>query len=119
MDPHDGDQEGRLEGDHDDATYTDAEGDLRYHPHHDDWVDNTWYDADGVNRGRHIVYRDVTRPTPVPNVPWLLMEPIAHESRRRSWVRFLKNLALLIYKICMYAINCVYLCWVFVLFRNL
>ena len=54
-------------------------------------MNNTWYDADGVNRGRHIIYRDVTRPTPVPNVPWLLMEPIAHKSRRRTWVRFLKN----------------------------
>ena len=69
MDPHDGDQEGRLEGDQDEVTYTDAEGDLRCHTHHDDWVDNTWYDADGVNRGRHIIYRDVTRPTLVPNVP--------------------------------------------------
>ena len=91
MDPHDGDQECRLEGDQDEITYTDAEGDLRCRPHHDDWVDNTWFNMDGVNRGRSIVYRDVTRPTPVPNVPWLLMEPITHESRRRTWVCFLKN----------------------------
>ena len=107
MDPHDGDQEGRLEGDQDEVTYTDSEGDLRCRPHHDDWVNYTWYVADRVNRGRHIIYRDVTRPTPVPNVPWLLIEPIAHESRRRTWVRFLKTLSLSIYKICMYVIKCV------------
>ena len=52
MDPIDGDHPDRLEGDPDEVTYTDVEGVMRCHAHHDDWVDNEWYNEDDVNRGR-------------------------------------------------------------------
>ncbi|KAM7514851.1 hypothetical protein LguiA_004434 [Lonicera macranthoides] len=52
----------------------------------DDWADLDWYGEDEVDRGRAVVYRDVTRAAPVPDVPWLLMEPVSHEIRRRSLV---------------------------------
>ncbi|KAM7461233.1 hypothetical protein LguiA_029354 [Lonicera macranthoides] len=82
-------QPDRLEGDQDEVTFTDAQGVLRCSPHHDDWEDLDWYDDDGVNRGRAVIYRDITRAAPVPDVPWLLMEPSSHEIRRRSLVRLL------------------------------
>ncbi|KAM7519527.1 hypothetical protein LguiB_018489 [Lonicera macranthoides] len=76
----------RLEGDQEEVTFTDAQGVLRCSPHHDDWADLDWYDEDGINRGRAVIYRDITRAAPVPDVPWLLMEPVSHEIRRRSLV---------------------------------
>ncbi|KAM7515723.1 hypothetical protein LguiA_005306 [Lonicera macranthoides] len=66
------------------VTFTDAQGVLRCSPHHDDWADLDWYGEDGVDRGRAVLYRDVTRAAPVPDVPWLLMEPASHEIHRRS-----------------------------------
>ncbi|KAM7515715.1 hypothetical protein LguiA_005298 [Lonicera macranthoides] len=81
MDPA---QPDRLEGDQEEVTFTDAQRVLRCSPHHDDWADLDWYGEDGVDRGRAVVYRDVTRAAPVPDVPWLLMEPVSHEIRRRS-----------------------------------
>ena len=116
MDPVD-DHPGRLESDQDEVTYTDAKGVIRCSAHHDDWVDTAWYNEDGVNQGRSIVYRDTTWATPVPNVLWLLMEPAYHEIRRRSWVCFSITLAFVNYKLCMYAINCVCLCLVFVFYN--
>ncbi|KAM7473680.1 hypothetical protein LguiB_020923 [Lonicera macranthoides] len=76
----------RLEGDQEEVTFTDAQGVLRCSPHHDDWEDLDWYDEDGVDRGRAVIYRDITRAAPVPDVPWLLMEPASHEIRRRSLI---------------------------------
>ncbi|KAM7518872.1 hypothetical protein LguiB_017834 [Lonicera macranthoides] len=52
----------------------------------DDWADLDWYGEDEVDRGWGVVYRDVTRAAPVPDVPWLLMEPVSHEIRRLSLV---------------------------------
>ncbi|KAM7460818.1 hypothetical protein LguiA_028939 [Lonicera macranthoides] len=50
----------------------------------DSKADLDWYGEDGVDRGRAVVYRDVTRAALVPDVPWLLMEPVSHEIHRRS-----------------------------------
>ncbi|KAM7502695.1 hypothetical protein LguiB_001599 [Lonicera macranthoides] len=85
MDPA---QPDRLEGDQEEVTFTDAHGVLCCSLHHDDWEDLDWCGDDGVDRGRTVVYRDVTRAAPVPDVPWLLMEPVSHEIRRRSLVCF-------------------------------
>ncbi|KAM7507647.1 hypothetical protein LguiA_018100 [Lonicera macranthoides] len=73
-----------LKGDQEEVTFTDAQKVLRCSPHHDDWADLDWYGEDGMDRGCVVVYRDATRAAPVPDVPWLLMEPISHEIRRRS-----------------------------------
>jgi len=75
-----------LEGDQEEVTYIDAEGVIRSSVHHDDWAGVDWYNEDGVDRGHRVVYRDVTRATPVPNVLWLLMKLVFYEVQRRRWV---------------------------------
>ncbi|KAM7478688.1 hypothetical protein LguiA_026901 [Lonicera macranthoides] len=83
MDPTQPDQ---LEGDQEEVTFIDAQGVFRCSLHHDDWADIDWYGEDGMDRSRGIVYRDVTRAAPVPDVSWLLIEPVSYEIHRRSLV---------------------------------
>ncbi|KAM7489409.1 hypothetical protein LguiB_026893 [Lonicera macranthoides] len=64
MDPALGDQPGRLEGDQDEITFTNAHGVLHCSPNHDDWADLDWYEDDKLDRGHAVVYRDVTRAIP-------------------------------------------------------
>lgn len=90
MDPSHGDQPDRLDGDQEEALYTDAQGMICCSLHYDGWEGIVWSGDDGVDRGCNMVYRDVTRLVPVPDVPWLLMELVSHEVQHRSWVCAIK-----------------------------
>lgn len=92
MDPAHGDQPDRLEDDQKEVTSTDARGVIRWSAHYYDWEGIDWHvDNGGVDRGHSVVYWDMTWAAPVSDVPWLLMEPVSHEVRRRSWVCFLNS----------------------------
>ena len=77
----------RLPRDHVDVIVTTAEGRVECAPHHDDWDNVDWeapLGADGaVQRS---LYRDVTSHVLAEGQEWLLMEPAAHEIRRRHRV---------------------------------
>lgn len=81
-----GDQLDRLDGDQEKITYINAEGVIQCSDHHDDQEGADWHIDDRVDLGRGVVYRDTTRATPVPDVPWQLMEPASHKVRRRRWL---------------------------------
>ena len=85
-----GEDEGqeRLQGDQVDVVVTTAEGRVVCTPHHDDWDGVDWeapLGADGAVH--HSLYRDVTSHVFGEGHEWLLMEPAAHEIRRRHRVR--------------------------------
>ena len=77
----------RLPGDQVEIVVTTAEGCIKCAPHHDDWDSVDWeapLGADGaVQRS---LSRDVTSHVLPKGREWLLMEPAAHEIRRRSRV---------------------------------
>ena len=77
----------RLPGDHVDVLVTTVEGRIECALHHDDWDDVDWeapLGADGaVQRS---LYRDFTSHVLPEGQEWLLMEPAAHEIRRRHRV---------------------------------
>jgi len=77
----------RLPGDQVEVIVTTAEGRVECVRHHDDWDGVDWeapLGADGaVQRS---LYRDVTSHLLSEGREWLLMEPAAHEIRRRSRV---------------------------------
>ena len=81
-----GDQD-RLPGDRVDVLVTREDGRVECARHHDDWDEVDWeapLGADGaVQRS---LYRDVTSYVLPEGREWLLMEPAAHEIRRRSRV---------------------------------
>ena len=83
-----GQDDGRLPGDHAEVIRTTAEGRIECVSHHDDWDNVDWeapLGADGaVQRS---LYRDVTSHVLPEGQEWLLMEPAAHEIRHRNRVR--------------------------------
>ena len=67
---------------------TTAEGRIECASHHDDWDNVDWEAPLGANGAvQRSLYRDVTSHVLTERKEWLLMEPAAHEIRRRSRVR--------------------------------
>ena len=78
----------RLPGDQVDVLVTREDGRIECARHHDDWDEVEWeapLGADGAVQCS--LYRDVTSYVLPEGQAWLLMEPAAHEIRRRSRVR--------------------------------
>ena len=77
----------RLPGDQIEIVVTMAEGRIECARHHNDWDNVDWeapLGADGAMQ--RSLYRDVTSHMLLEGQKWLLMEPAAHEIRRRSRV---------------------------------
>ena len=78
----------RLPRDHVEIIRTTAEGRIECVSHHDDWDNVDWEAPLGTDGAvQRSLYRDVTSHVLVEGQEWLLMEPAAHEIRRRNRVR--------------------------------
>lgn len=82
-----------LDGDGTDMIMTALDGPLMCAPHHYDWAGVAWEAAPGADGStQRSMYRDVPL-LPLPDEEeWLLMEPFAHEIRRRTRGRFALNM---------------------------
>jgi len=85
--PGGGEEQDRLPGDREEILVTSEDGRIECARHHDDWVDVDWEAPQGADGAvQRSLYRDVTSYVLPEGREWLLMEPAAHEIRRRSRV---------------------------------
>ena len=86
--PPEGEGEGdRLPGDQVDVIATREDGRVECVRHHDDWDGVDWEAPLGTDGAvQRSLYRDVTSYVLPEGQEWLLMEPAAHEIRRRNRV---------------------------------
>jgi len=107
--PEGGEDQGRLIGDRDEILVTSEDGRIECARHHDDWMDVDWEAPQGADGAvQRSLYRDVTSYVLPEGREWLLMEPAAHEIRRRSRVclTFSTYLFLYVTKCEIYRIPC-------------